>query len=84
MSGISPQETGAYLDAKGLICPLPVLRARKRLAALEAGDVLTVEATDPSAKADFVAFCTATGHRLLDITEESGVLTIRIETVARP
>ena len=56
--------TSQTLDARGLVCPLPVLRANKRLRALAAGDELRVLVTDPSAPADFERFCAATGHIL--------------------
>ena len=46
-----------YLDVTGLKCPLPILRAKKALAALVCGDVLTVDATDAGAPDDFAAFC---------------------------
>lgn len=67
------------LDAKGLQCPLPVLRARKMLKGLGLGDLLAVEATDPSAPKDFAAFCEATGNRLVSSTQEAGVYLIDIE-----
>lgn len=67
------------LDAKGLLCPLPVLRARKALKALAMGDILAVEATDPSAPKDFAAFCETTGNRLLASTEDGGVYRIEVE-----
>lgn len=67
------------LDAKGLLCPLPVLRARKALKALNPGDVLAVEATDPAAPKDFAAFCEATGNRLLSSTQDDGVFRIEVE-----
>ncbi|HYG88198.1 MAG TPA: sulfurtransferase TusA family protein [Azospirillum sp.] len=67
------------LDAKGLLCPLPVLRARKVLKALNPGDVLAVEATDPSAPKDFAAFCETTGNRLLSSAEGDGVFRIEVE-----
>ncbi len=67
------------LNAKGLLCPLPVLRARKALKALASGDVLAVEATDPSAPKDFAAFCQTTGNRLLRSTEKDGVFCVEIE-----
>ncbi|PWC32129.1 sulfurtransferase TusA family protein [Azospirillum sp. TSO22-1] len=70
------------LDAKGLLCPLPVLRARKALKALAPGDVLAVEATDPSAPKDFAAFCETTGHRLLASAEDGGVYRIEVERSA--
>lgn len=53
------------IDAKGLVCPLPVLRARKALAGMAAGEVLAVETTDPAAKLDFPVFCSTAGHELL-------------------
>jgi len=68
-------------DARGMKCPLPVLKARKLMKDLAAGDVLEVHATDPGAPGDFRHFCDTTGHRLLDNTEADGVFVIRIETV---
>ena len=55
----------AELDAKGLLCPLPVLKARKRLQALSRGQVLRVEADDPAAIVDVPHFCAEAGHDLL-------------------
>ena len=55
----------ADLDATGLLCPLPVLKARKRLLALEAGQVLRVLADDPAAVVDVPHFCAEQGHDLL-------------------
>lgn len=60
------------LDARGLNCPLPILRARKALNGLAAGKVLKVMATDPGAAKDFAAFAKQTGDELLSSTEESG------------
>ncbi|HEY0838199.1 MAG TPA: sulfurtransferase TusA family protein [Azospirillum sp.] len=67
------------LDAKGLLCPLPVLRARKAMKTLEIGDVLVVEATDPAAPRDFLAFCEATGNALLSSAESDGVFRLEVE-----
>ena len=53
------------LDARGLNCPLPILRARKALNELASGQVLRVVATDPGATRDFEAFCKQTGNELL-------------------
>jgi tRNA 2-thiouridine synthesizing protein A len=58
-------------DLKGLNCPLPVLRARKRLAGMEKGGLLWVETTDPLAVIDIPAFCTEDGH-LLRASETDG------------
>jgi tRNA 2-thiouridine synthesizing protein A len=61
------------LDAKGLLCPLPVLKARKALKAMPAGGTLEVLATDPGAVKDFAAFCRTTGNLLVESTAEAGV-----------
>jgi len=66
------------LDTSGLKCPLPVLKAKKALKALSAGERLTVIATDPGAMKDFNHFCEATGDILESATEDDGVLTFVI------
>lgn len=53
------------LDARGLNCPLPILRAKKALADMQAGQVLKIVATDPGAVMDFQAFSKQTGNELL-------------------
>lgn len=68
--------TDATLDARGLACPLPVLRANKSMRGLAPGGRLTVLATDPAARADFASYCKTTGHDLVEIRDESGDLTI--------
>lgn len=67
------------LDTSGLICPLPVLKARKALREIPVGAVLCVIATDPAAERDFPPFCDATGNRLLTMDKDGEALTIRIE-----
>ncbi len=62
----------AELDAKGLLCPLPVLKARKRLQALSVGQVLRMEADDPAAIVDVPHFCAEAGHELLGVSEGDG------------
>ena len=62
----------AELDAKGLLCPLPVLKARKRLQALESGQTLRMEADDPAAIVDVPHFCTEAGHELVGVSESDG------------
>jgi tRNA 2-thiouridine synthesizing protein A len=62
------------LDAKGLKCPLPVLKARKAMREVPQGGVLRVIATDPGAVKDFEHFCKTTGHQLLGHREEQGAL----------
>lgn len=54
------------IDARGLNCPLPILKAKKGLSELESGQVLKVVATDKGSLNDFAAFCKQTGHELLE------------------
>lgn len=54
------------LDAKGLNCPLPILRAKKALKELPTGGTLEIQATDPGAVKDFEAFCRTTGNELVE------------------
>jgi tRNA 2-thiouridine synthesizing protein A len=56
------------LDARGLKCPLPILKAKKALADMTSGQVLRVVATDPGAVRDFQAFARQTGNTLLEHT----------------
>ncbi len=57
------------LDARGLNCPLPILRCKKGLAELEPDQVLKIVATDAGAVKDFHAFCKQTGHEMLAFAE---------------
>jgi tRNA 2-thiouridine synthesizing protein A len=61
------------LDAIGLLCPLPVLKARKRLMGMLTGQVLRVEADDPAATIDFPHFCVEQGHQLLDVRQKGDI-----------
>jgi len=70
------------LDATGLLCPLPVLKARKAIKRLEPGERLEVLATDPGSVADFKAFCDSLGHALLEQDETDGVFRFLIEKQA--
>ncbi len=63
------------LDASGLNCPLPILRAKKALAGLSGGQVLKIIATDPGAVKDFEAFARQTGNELLESGTEDGKFT---------
>ena len=65
----NPQAT---LDARGLNCPLPILRTRKALAALASGDLLEMRATDPGSLKDIASFCQQTGHRLIESRADAG------------
>lgn len=68
----------AELDATGLLCPLPVLKARKRLAPLQSGQVLRMIADDPAAIIDVPHFCAEAGHTLLSQTENGATQTYLI------
>ena len=60
------------LDATGLNCPLPILRAKKALGGLQAGQILHIIATDPGSVKDFEAFSKQTGNELMESREDSG------------
>ena len=60
------------LDASGLNCPLPILRAKKTLNSMASGQVLHIIATDPGSVKDFDAFAKQTGNELMESKEEGG------------
>ena len=68
-----------HLDARGLLCPLPVLKARKRLKALPAGGRLRMLADDPAAVVDVPHFCAEQGHALIEQGEAEGALLFVIQ-----
>lgn len=72
----------ATLDAKGLNCPLPILKAKKALKELGNGQTLEILATDPGAVKDFEAFARTTGNKLLESGEDGGTYRFVIERVA--
>ena len=70
------------LDTKGMNCPLPILKAKKAIKELAAGDTLQVLATDPGSVKDFEAFCRSTGNELVESGEDDGVFTFLINKTA--
>lgn len=70
------------LDAKGLNCPMPILKAKKAIATVPAGGTLEVLATDPGSVADFEAFCRSTGHELVESGQDDGVYRFLIKNAA--
>lgn len=68
----------ATLDTRGMTCPLPILKAKRALKAIAPGEVLTVLATDPGAKRDFVMLCDASGNKLLESNKDGDVFTFVI------
>jgi tRNA 2-thiouridine synthesizing protein A len=76
MAEVTPDKTA---DFKGMNCPLPVLKTKKALDTLQAGQVLQVEITDPGSKADIPAMLKRTGNELIEMKEEGGVFTFVIQ-----
>lgn len=70
------------LDAKGLNCPLPILKARKALKEVPTGGTLEILATDPGSVADFQAFCRTTGNELVEHSADDGVYKFLIKHTA--
>ncbi len=69
------------LDASGLNCPLPILRAKKSLSGMASGKVLHIIATDPGSVKDFEAFARQTGNELMESKEEGGKFHFLIKRV---
>lgn len=67
------------LDAKGLTCPMPVLKTKKTIDGMGAGQTLQVMATDPASKADIPAFLNRLGHELVEASEKDGVFSFLIK-----
>jgi tRNA 2-thiouridine synthesizing protein A len=67
---VSGKTFDVELDVRKLACPLPILRAKKALAGMSAGQVLKVVATDAGSPKDFADFCSKTGNELLSSTEQ--------------
>ena len=67
------------LDAKGLNCPLPILKTKVLLNKMQPGEILYVEATDPHSVIDFEAYCARTNHKLLNIDEATDLFKFYIQ-----
>ncbi len=67
------------LDARRLLCPMPVIRVQDKVSSLSPGDVLEVWCTDPGTRNDIPAWCRINGHRMLDIVERDGELVLTLE-----
>ncbi|MGD6842842.1 sulfurtransferase TusA family protein [Bacillus infantis] len=67
-------KTDSTLDAKGLACPMPIVKTKKKITGMNAGEVLEVLATDKGSKADLKAWAESAGHQYLGTVEEEGVL----------
>jgi len=73
------QSCPATLDARGLLCPLPVIRTQDKIRTLNAGDVLEIVATDPGVLHDIPAWCRVHGHRLLTTERRADDFRFRIK-----
>jgi tRNA 2-thiouridine synthesizing protein A len=69
------------LDASGLNCPLPILKTKKELAKMDAGQILEVISTDAGSVKDIEAFCNQTGNKLISNVEEGGKYIFTIEKI---
>lgn len=67
------------LDARRLLCPMPVIRAQNKVAELQPGDILSVICTDPGAENDVPAWCRINGHKVCAIHKQDNELRIDIE-----
>ena len=72
------------LDARNLLCPMPVIRVQNAMESLAPGDVLEVLCTDPGAMSDVPAWCRVNGHEVLEAVEDAGADEIRITIRAGP
>lgn len=70
------------LDARNLLCPLPVIRTQERVARLRPGDVLEVRCTDPGALHDIPAWCRIHGHEVIATQREGSDITISVRIAA--
>lgn len=75
---MSDSSADKVLDARGLVCPMPVLKTKKALEELQPGQLLEVNATDVASKADIPALLGRLGHELIEIREEQGVISFLI------
>jgi tRNA 2-thiouridine synthesizing protein A len=67
------------LDARRLLCPMPVIRTQNKVKELQPGDILEVTCTDPGVKSDIPAWCRINGHKYLSAREEGDEIIIQVE-----
>ena len=72
LDNVTAEAVNARLDARGLFCPMPILKASQMLETLKSGERLEVLADDPAAPSDFVAFAKRTGNPLTEQSEDAG------------
>ena len=74
-----PPPSQRVIDVCGLKCPMPILKTKKALADMAAGEILEIRATDPAAEQDFRAFARQTGHQLRHVSETAGIFTFFLQ-----
>ena len=72
-------DVAAVLDAKGLSCPMPLLRTKKEIGKINSGDILQIDGTDPGSRNDIPGWCERAGHEYLGKKEESGYMSFFIK-----
>jgi len=78
-SGTTEEHYDVFLDMRGQVCPIPLVKTRQALMVVEPGATVCVLATDPASKQDFETFCDMTGHLLLRSEEQDGVFLYVVE-----
>ena len=76
---MAKQRYDVFLDARGLVCPMPLIKTRQALMVVGPGATVCVLATDPDSVADFTNFCDATGHKLLSSERRDDLFVYVIE-----
>jgi tRNA 2-thiouridine synthesizing protein A len=79
---VTDDKYDVFIDARGLACPMPLIKTRQAIMVVEPGATICVLATDPTSKRDFEMFAEATGHKLLRQDQEDDVFLYVIEKVA--
>ncbi len=72
-------DIAAVLDAKGLSCPMPLLRTKKEMGKLASGEILQVDGTDPGSRNDIPGWCERSGHEYLGEKEETGYISFFVK-----
>lgn len=78
---MTDQQYDVFIDARGLACPMPLIKTRQALMVVEPGATICVLATDPTSKRDFEMFVEATGHKLIRQETEDDVFLYVLEKV---
>jgi tRNA 2-thiouridine synthesizing protein A len=69
----------SVLDAKGLSCPMPLLRTKKEIGKIDGGQILQIDGTDPGSRNDIPGWCSRAGHEYLGEKEESGYISFFVQ-----